>query len=123
MTNLDIVLPSSINNATLLITPNYLQHPIFPYGSYQSTSILDSQMVTLLCRVADDAFEIDFVEFDFNKLPKSGSYERLLSNICHELDINHIDRLRRLPDIRVRNDNDVERLKDNHKLEVILIKR
>jgi hypothetical protein len=46
----------------------------------------------------------------------------LLSLISQELNIDHIDKLRRLPCIRIRNDRDVERLKDNHMIEVILIK-
>ena len=117
---------SSVYNPVLPIIPNYLRHPAFPYISPQSTtpvpSTTEAQTITLLCRVADEPSETDFVEFDFNKTPNDGSFERLLSMICHELDINHIDKLRRLPCIRVRNDRDVERLKDNHMLEVILIK-
>jgi len=115
----------SISKSTLPIIPNYLRHPVFPYISPQSTSIpviSDNQTITLLCRIADDPLETDFIEFNFNKIPNTGSFERLVSLICHELDINHIDKLRRLPCIRVRNDRDVERLKDNYMLEVILIK-
>jgi hypothetical protein len=84
--------------------------------------VTDNQTITLLCRIADDSLETDFVEFDFSKSPNLGSYNRLLSLICDELNLNHIDKLRRLPCIRIRNDRDVERLKDNHMLEVILIK-
>lgn len=117
---------SSVCNLTLPIIPNYLRHPVFPYiSSPSSTSIPitnDNQTITLLCRIANDPSETDFIEFDFNKTPTNGSYERLLSIICHELEMNHIDKLRRLPCVRVRNDRDVERLKDNHMLEVILIK-
>ncbi|CAM4980936.1 unnamed protein product [Rotaria socialis] len=116
-------------NAILPIIPNYLRHPVFPYISSEPRSNLpnlsanDTQTITLLCRVADDPSETDYVEFEFNKSPIIGSFERLQSNICHELDIDHIDKLRRLPCVRVRNDRDVERLKDNHMLEVILIKQ
>ncbi|CAF1298749.1 unnamed protein product [Adineta steineri] len=115
------------NTATTLpITPNYLRNPVFPYISSQSTSIptvIETQTIALLCRVADDPLETDYVEFDFNKTPTTGSFERLSSLICHELEIDHIDKLRRLPCVRVRNDRDVERLKDNHMLEVIRIKK
>ncbi len=62
------------------------------------------------------------MEFDFNKTPNTDSFKRLSSIICNELGIDHIDKLRRLPCIRIRNDRDVARLKDNHMLEVILIK-
>ncbi|CAF1177386.1 unnamed protein product [Rotaria sp. Silwood1] len=118
--------PSSTNNTTLPIVPNYLRHPVFPHISTQSITNLSSinnQTITLLCRIADDPSETDFIEFDFNKTPNNGSFQRLLSNICHELNINHIDKLRRLPCVRIRNDRDIERLKDNHMLEVILVKK
>lgn len=82
----------------------------------------DNQTITLLCRIADDPSETDFIEFDFDKTPNTGSFDRLSSLICDELNIDHIDKLRRLPCIRIRNDHDIERLKDNHMLEVILIK-
>ncbi|CAF1254164.1 unnamed protein product [Rotaria sordida] len=117
---------TSISTTTLPIVPNYLRHPVFPYVSSQpitNLSSINTETITLLCRIADDPSETDFIEFDFNKIPNTGSFERLLSNICHELNIDHIDKLRRLPCIRVRNDCDVERLKDNHMLEVILIKK
>ncbi len=125
LNNLDHVAPSLINKTTLPIIPNYLRHPVFPYVLSQPTptpSISDNQIITLLCRIADNPSELDFVEFDFNKTPNTGSFERLLSLICRELDLDHIDKLRRLPCIRIRNDRDIERLKDNHMLEVILIK-
>ncbi|UJR21860.1 hypothetical protein I4U23_024933 [Adineta vaga] len=113
-------------NTTLPIVPNYLRHPVFPYVSSlpSSTPIasIETPPITLLCRIANDPLESDFIEFDFNKIPTIGSYERLLTLICHELEIDHIDKLRRLPCVRVRNDRDVERLKDNHMLEVIRIK-
>ncbi|CAF1403009.1 unnamed protein product [Adineta ricciae] len=110
----------------LPIIPNYLRHPVFPYVSpvTQTTPVtsVETQTITLLCRIADDPSETDFVEFDFNKTPAIGAYERLLIQICHELEIDRVDKLRRLPCIRVRNDGDVKRLKDNHMLEVIQIK-
>jgi hypothetical protein len=117
---------SSTYNPTLPIIPNYLRHPVFPYVLPRSTtsisSTVDTQTITLLCRIADDPSEPDYIEFDFDKTPNAGSFDRLSSIICDELDINHIDKLRRLPCIRVRNDRDVERLQTNHMLEVILIK-
>jgi hypothetical protein len=112
-------------STTLPIIPNYLRNPVFPYISSQSTSVplnTITETITLLCRIANDPTETDYVEFDFNKIPTNGSFDRLLSNIRHELDIDHIDKLRRLPCIRIRNDRDVERLKDNHMLEVVCLK-
>lgn len=113
------------NQSSLPIIPNYLRNPVFPYvASSPSTSLPSTndqqQTITLLCRIANDPTEIDFVEFDFPKQPNSGSYDRLRSLICEELNLVQIDRLRRLPCVRVRHDRDVERLKDNDMLEVIL---
>ena len=124
-TIMEDVSSSSNEKPPLPIIPNYLRNPVFPYvtpSPTPTTVVNDNQTITLLCRVADDPSETDFVEFDFPKSPNIGSYNRLLSLICEELNLNHIDKLRRLPCIRVRNDRDVERLKDNHMLEVILIK-
>jgi hypothetical protein len=100
----------------LPIIPNYLRTmtPLSPTDEHQTTSI------TLLCRVANDPNETDFVEFDFVKTPTHGSYERLQTILCDELELMTIVKIRRLPHIRVRHDRDVERLKDHHQLEVIV---
>lgn len=113
-----------MNQLTLPIIPNYLRHPVFPYvePSSSSTSVPsanDQRTIILLCRIANDPTETDFVEFDFAKEPHSGSYDRLRSLICDELNLTEIDRIRRLPCVRIRHDRDVERLKDNDMLEVV----
>ena len=115
------------NPSTLPIIPNYLRNPIFPYVTPSSSSPTaaaaaapDQRTITLLCRIADDPTETDFVEFDFPKEPNSGSYDRLRSLISEELNLTGLDRLRRLPCVRLRHDRDVERLKDNDMLEVLL---
>lgn len=115
---------SSINPSTLPIVPNYLRNPAFPYIASSSpasnSTVTEQQTIALLCRIADDPTESDFVEFDFVKQPNSGSYDRLCSLICEELNLTQIEKLRRLPSVRIRHDRDVDRLKDNDMLEVIL---
>jgi len=125
------------SSTSLPIIPNYLRHPVFPYVTPSTSSSsapinLDDtttanitphhqqNSVTLLCRIADDPTETDFVEFDFTKQPIDGSYDRLVSLVSQELEfeIDHVEKLRRLPCIRIRNDRDVQRLKDNHMIEV-----
>ena len=115
----------SLSNSSLPIVPNYLRNPVFPYVSTISTpapSVSDDQTVTLLCRIADDPLESDFVEFDFCKTPTHGSYQRLLHVLCEEFNLDHIDKIRRLPHVRMRHDRDVERLKENHMLEIVQMK-
>ena len=80
----------------------------------------EQRTITLLCRIADDPTEPDFVEFDFAQQPNSGAYDRLCSLIREELNLTEIEKLRRLPSVRIRHDRDVDRLKDNDMLEVIL---
>ena len=83
---------------------------------------VNEDLITLLCRIADDPLEADFIEFDFNKLPAHGAYQRLVAILRDEFQLDHVEKIRRLPHIRLRHDRDVERLKDNHMLEVIRIK-
>jgi len=102
--NIIIITPINLDDTTTAnITPHHQQNS-----------------VTLLCRIADDPTETDFVEFDFTKQPIDGSYDRLVSLVSQELEfeIDHVEKLRRLPCIRIRNDRDVQRLKDNHMIEV-----
>ena len=60
----------------------------------------------------------DFIEVD---VPLR-TYSTLLHTLCQELCIHKkaIARIRKLPDVWVRGDNDVQRMKDFVELEVIL---
>ena len=113
----------SVSSSSLPIVPNYLRNPVFPYISATPTptpfAASNHQTVTLLCRIADDPSESDFVEFDFCQTPTHSAYQRLLNTLYEEFNIDQIDKIRRLPHIRVRNDRDVARLKDNHMLEIV----
>jgi hypothetical protein len=112
--------------------PNYLRAPSFPYlSTVPSTStstvtpqpmLVEHPTITLLCRIADDPNEKDFIEFDFHASPLHGSYERLRAVLCEEFHLDYIDRIRRLPHVRIRDDRDIQRLKDNHMLEIIMKK-
>ena len=57
---------NTISFSSLPIIPNYLRNPVFPYVSSQPTPIPvinDNQTIALLCRIADDPTETDFIEF------------------------------------------------------------
>ena len=51
------------------------------------------------------------------------NYNNLISVICSELNIKSekIERLRKLPDTKLRKDSDVQRLEDYTELEVVLL--
>ena len=68
-------------------------------------------------RVADSG-ENDFIEVELPAL----SYAALLTACCEEMEIqpSEIAKIRKLPNIWVRKDKDVQRMKDGQELEVIL---
>lgn len=62
----------------------------------------------------------DFIEIEIPKWKLT--YENLLKTCCEELYISEaqVERIRKLPDTRLRKDNDVRRLTDFQALEVVL---
>ena len=68
-------------------------------------------------RVADSG-ECDFVEVEV----EYPSYQSLLRACCEELEVQPSDviKIRKLPNIWVRKDRDVQRMKDGQELEVVL---
>jgi hypothetical protein len=142
--------PSQLSgDETLPIVPNYLQNPVFPYVSAgedvnkenevkldnkmlfndeESTTTLESavaslttkvlDVLTVKVRIAEDK-ETDFVEVDVVSL----TYQCLLDACCQELEIsNHcVRKIRKLPNVIVRKNRDVERLKEGQELEVVLV--
>ena len=133
----------------LPIVPNYLQNPTFPYkGGHievnkQNEISLDDtvwlrtethktasesavrplktntlDVLTVKVRIADH-IETDFVEVDVCPL----TYSRILEVFCDELDIScdEVRKIRKLPNVVIRKDRDVERLKGGEELEVVLI--
>ena len=59
----------------------------------------------------------DFIEVEVPSL----TYQSLLSSICEELELvpSNVTKIRKLPNVLVRKDRDVQRLKDGQELEVI----
>ena len=125
----------------LSFVPNYLQNPPFPYGdtshekgtnhtkyedehmakSGPSNSCIyphsnnDPLIVKLrVCKSSDT----DFIEAEVSKL----SYQALLEVCAEELevDISSIIKIRKLPDILIRKDRDVQRMCNGQELEVVL---
>lgn len=125
--------------AKLAITPNYIRHPALGYevdlggdrrpekklrlNSNESSHICgrgkaDSELILKL-RVAN-AQDPDFIEIE---LPQSAlTLEYLIVMGCEELGIssNSVERVRKLPNTRLRRDREVERLADYQEVEFVL---
>lgn len=75
--------------------------------------------LVLKIRIANTA-DPDFVEVE---LPRSElTYQALLCLCCKELDLNlhQIQKLRKLPNTRLRKDKDIQRLQNFQEIEVII---
>ena len=68
-------------------------------------------------RVAESG-ERDFVEVELESL----TYQALLSTCCEELEVraHEVHKIRKLPNVWVRKDKDVQRLKTRDQLEIVL---
>ena len=131
------------NTNPLPIVPNYLKNPVFPYYDVEveddhitggtivpvkmngdlekgvpKLAVNDSRKpgVTFKIRVAEK--ETDFVEVELSSL----TYLSLLAAICEEFELTSSDvaKIRKLPNVLVRKDKDVQRLKEGQELEIIL---
>ncbi|EDV28293.1 uncharacterized protein TRIADDRAFT_53777 [Trichoplax adhaerens] len=126
------------NKTELPITPNYMQNPPFPYSNTTVTETTVSQngrstsppksIVTVggellvKVRIANSGEE-DFVEVELDRF--NLTYESLFDRCCEELDLSKsaVKKIRKLPNILIRKDKDLQRLTDNQELEVVLLNR
>lgn len=70
-------------------------------------------------RVANSS-DPDFIEVD---IPQNAlSYQNLIKTCCDELDVNatQILKIRKLPNTKIRNDRDVQRLTNFQEIEIVL---
>ncbi|XP_050716848.1 ankyrin repeat domain-containing protein 40-like isoform X4 [Eriocheir sinensis] len=96
--------------------------PASPAQSSISTSmqdILPRQKMVLKVRIANSD-DPDFIEIDLQKAQINYSY--LLTTCCKEMAVNPqmVERIRKLPNTRLRNDKDVQRLTDYTELELVM---
>lgn len=84
-------------------------------ASETTTSMTSSLIIRV--RVAEDS-DADFVEVEVPSL----NYSSLLESCCGELELTPEDvaRIRKLPNVWIRKDKDVQRLKEGQELEIIL---
>ena len=135
--------------SSLPFVPHYLEHPPFPYsdmsvpdstsiseththtlkGSTQTVSIgresIDTEEkearstdvgLTVKVRVCGSD-ESDFVEMEVPAL----TYSALLRACCEELDLSstEVAKIRKLPNVLIRKDKDVQRMKEGQELEIV----
>ncbi|XP_042236373.1 ankyrin repeat domain-containing protein 40-like isoform X2 [Homarus americanus] len=101
--------------------PSYVAAPMhssYP-SSIQDYLVKQNKELILKVRVANTD-DPDFIEVDFQKAQMN--YSHLLTNCCKELAVNPqlVERIRKLPNTRLRNDRDVQRLCDFMELELVI---
>ena len=76
---------------------------------------------TFKIRIADQK-DSDFVEVNLSR--KKLKYNELILAICSELNVKpkKIERLRKLPNTKLRKDKEIQRLRDFTELEIVLLK-
>ncbi len=135
------------NSQNSSFVPNYLRHPQVNYEvdlrgvetaeDRSNVSVVSSKQLNedrnreqkqlqsfkiLKIRVAGDSNDADFIEID---LPSSKwNYESLVQVMCQELNfdtnVKTVDRIRKLPNTRLRRDVEVQRLEDYSELELVI---
>ena len=113
--------------------PNYLANPSFFYAGEKShkndikiekpaatMSVIDKELV-LKMRVADSE-DPDFIEVEI--LKSNLTYDILMALCCREFSLKKefVERIRKLPNTRLRNDKDVKRLTQFQEIEVVVRK-
>ena len=97
-------------------TPPVVAPSSSPVSTRPNTYITTIPLV-IKVRLADSG-ESDFVEIELEML----SFQALLRACCEELDISIIEvgKIRKLPNVLIRKDKDVQRLKSGQELELVL---
>ncbi|PAA82992.1 hypothetical protein BOX15_Mlig025226g3 [Macrostomum lignano] len=124
--------PAAARASTTGFVPNYLRNPEFHYarrtaGSASAAAAAAASgggtlpgsrlPLLLLARVAKSR-DPDFIEVEL----ANRSYDGLMDLLCQELgqDPVSVERIRKLPNVRLRNDADVGRLEHGQQLELVL---
>jgi hypothetical protein len=106
--------------------PNFLKHPDLSHlRHFNSKSEIktttpssnDDNLITIKIRTN---LEIDFIEVDLNT--NKTSFDEFKRICIDELELKNmvILKIRKLPNILIRNDRDVKRLKDGQEIEIII---
>ncbi|KAK5856434.1 hypothetical protein PBY51_008030 [Eleginops maclovinus] len=119
--------PSMSRQQSISQQLNYSQFggpmPAFQPFFFTSTFPVNVQELVLKVRIQNpNARENDFIEVELDR--QELTYRSLLRVCCRELDIGveHVEKIRKLPNTMLRKDKDVARLQDFQELEVVLEK-
>ncbi|XP_017887541.1 ankyrin repeat domain-containing protein 40-like isoform X2 [Ceratina calcarata] len=114
-----LITPSSVPNTM----PVYLKTDDYAHGTVETAGVpgtgrIRSNELVLKIRIAD-GIDPDFIEVE---LPQTDlTYQTLIHVCCQELNVDpsHIVKLRKLPNTRLRKDDDVRRLGNFQEIEVV----
>jgi hypothetical protein len=106
--------------------PNFVKHPDLSHlRHFDSNSEIkkttpssnDYNLITIKIRTH---LEIDFIEVDLNT--NKTSFDEFKRICIDELELKNtvILKIRKLPNILIRNDRDVKRLKDSQEIEIVI---
>ncbi len=73
--------------------------------------------ITLKLRVHSD---VDFIEFDVDTTTLSFTGFKQLCATELQIDAENIEKIRKLPNVLIRNDNDIRRLKTDQEIEICI---
>ncbi|CAG9865155.1 unnamed protein product [Phyllotreta striolata] len=125
-----------LNELGVKFIPNYLRNPALTidfdvnnrvknkssdFASMPITPLPASQSDDLVLRVRiQGSSDPDFIEIEMPRWKLN--YSGLLTTCCSELEIleSQVERIRKLPNTRLRKDSDVRRLRDYQALEIVL---
>lgn len=115
------------------ITPHYLashfnsgykvdlqEHTRISTPPSQGRDVAHKRELVFKLRIAYST-DTDFIEVEIEK--SELNYQQFLVICCSELGLNskYVERLRKLPNTRLRKDRDIQRLKDFEEIEVVLV--
>uniref|UniRef100_A0A6P7F3N2 Ankyrin repeat domain-containing protein 40-like isoform X2 n=1 Tax=Diabrotica virgifera virgifera TaxID=50390 RepID=A0A6P7F3N2_DIAVI len=127
------------SNGGLHIIPNYLKNPSSSVdlgtaqkkqktADYKKVTVKEEEVSSpslkeedvLVIQVKIESDDPDYIEIEIAK--SNLTYANLLRVCCQELGIteNQVERIRKEPDVRLRNDKDVKRLDEDDSLEIVL---
>ena len=117
--------------------PNFVKNPVFPYSdkslysfktstttttkSVESNNVNVNETKNEITLKIRDAEELDFIEIDLDL--ENTSFEQFKQLIYSEFEydtkMKEIVKIRKLPNVLVRNTRDIKRFKENQEIEVI----
>ncbi|KAJ8974721.1 hypothetical protein NQ317_000387 [Molorchus minor] len=112
--------PNPLSNGQVDVAPR-IRPKHTDFSNMPTTSLPAAQNDDLILKVrVNGSTDPDFIEIEIPRWKLT--YNNLLKICCEELEVveTQVERVRKLPNTRLRKDSDVKRLKDYHALELVL---